>query len=335
VSGLEQILERAKQRPEKIAFPEATEPRTLQAVARLLEERIVEPVLVGPQADVGEACRAQGIDLGALQVEDPRTSPHRDRCIDAAVEAQARPGLLREKVAERLATPLFFAAAMVRAGVAGGTVAGAVHSTADTLRAALRLIRPAPGAKVVSSFFLMGLREPTPAGDEVLAFADCGLVPYPDAEELADIARRTAHSYRLLCAAEPRVALLSFSTHGSAHHKSVKLVVEARELLSRSSPDFTFDGELQLDAALIPEVGNAKAPNSPVAGRANVLIFPNLDAGNIGYKLVERLGGAQAVGPLIQGLSRPANDLSRGCSVDDIVLAAAVTALQAGAQDQR
>jgi phosphate acetyltransferase len=335
VNRLRQIIQRAKQSPAKIAFPEATEPRTLQAAARLLEERIVEPVLVGPQTDVVEACKGQGIDPGSLQIEDPQTSSHRDRCIDAAVEAQARRGLLREKVAERLASPLSFAAAMVRAGVAGGTVAGAIHSTAETLRAALRFIRPAPGAKIVSSFFLMGLREPTPTGDDVLAFADCGLVPYPDAEELAEIARRTADSYRLLCDAEPRVALLSFSTHGSAHHKSVKLVVEARELLGRNAPDFAFDGELQLDAALIPEVGNAKAPTSPVAGRANVLIFPNLDAGNIGYKLVERLGGAQAVGPLVQGLSRPANDLSRGCSVDDIVLAAAVTALQAGSPDQR
>jgi len=163
----------------------------------------------------------------------------------------------------------------------------------------------------------------------VLAFADCGLVPYPDAEELADIACRTARSFRLLCGEDPRVALLSFSTHGSAHHESVELVVEACQLLGQSAPDFAFDGELQLDAALIPEVGRAKAPDSPVAGRANVLIFPNLDAGNIGYKLVERLGGAQAIGPVVQGLSRPANDLSRGCSVDDIVVAAAVTALQA------
>jgi phosphate acetyltransferase len=333
VDVLDGILERAKQRPKRIALPEATDPRILHAAVRLVEDRIVEPVLVGPEGDVVQACRAAGIDPENLHIEDPACSAERERCVDAAVEAQARRGLLRSEIADQLDAPLYFAASMVRAGVVDGTVAGAAHSSADALRAALRLIGPEPGAKIVSSFFLMELREPTPSGDRVLAFADCGLVPYPDAEELADIACRTAQSFRLLCGEEPRVALLSFSTHGSAHHESVELVVEARQLLAQGGPDFAFDGELQLDAALIPEVGGAKAPDSSVAGRANVLIFPNLDAGNIGYKLVERLGGAQAIGPVVQGLARPVNDLSRGCSVDDIVVAAAVTALQAQDRD--
>jgi phosphate acetyltransferase len=290
----------------------------------------VQPVLIGSPARVETSAAAAGVSLRGVAVEDPLGSARRESC-RAAVGEALRDKMRAVELDSLLEDPLYYAAAMVRAGHAEGSVAGARHTTAETLRAALRIIRPAPGCRVVSSFFLMALREPTAAGDELLAFADCGLVPSPTAEELVDIARRTADHFRLLAEREPRVAFLSFSTHASASSASVEKVRRAVELALAAKPDFALDGELQVDAALVPAVARAKAPNSPVAGRANVLIFPDLDAGNIGYKLVERLAGARAIGPILQGLSRPANDLSRGCSEDDVVVAAAITALQSTA----
>lgn len=325
----ERLIERARSSPRRIAFPESTDGRILEAAAILAKDRIARPILVGAEDASREAARRHGVGLDGVTLVDPRASSRRGDYEARLHQRTAPKGMTLEETRRLAAEPLYFADLMVLAGDADGSVAGAVGSTSETLRAALRCLGPAPGVARVSSFFLMEV----PAGGAAGAylFADCGLIPEPDEEDLVAIASQTARSARALLETEPRVAFLSFSTKGSAPEAAAEKIARAAHSFVRTHPEIVSDGELQVDAAIVPAVAVTKAPGSPVAGRANVLVFPSLDAGNIGYKLVQRFADATALGPITQGLARPANDLSRGCSSRDIVLVAAITALQAAA----
>ena len=321
------LKEKAKADKKTIVLPESEDRRTYEAAAKILKEGIANIVLVGTDEDVKK--HGEGLDLTGIQVVDPATSDKTAAYIDKLVELRSKKGMTPEQAKEILLNQyLYYGVMMVKMGDADGMVSGACHSTADTLSPCLQILKTKPGTKLVSAFFLMEVPNCEFGENGTFVFADCGLNQDPNPEELAAIAASSAESFRSLVGAEPKVAFLSHSTKGSAKHALVDKVVEATKIAREQNPDLKLDGEMQLDAASVPSVGEAKAPGSEVAGHANVLIFPNLDAGNIGYKLVQRLAKAEAYGPVTQGIAAPVNDLSRGCSADDIVGVVAITAVQ-------
>lgn len=321
------IKERARSNKKTIVLPETEDRRTYEAAAQILKEGIADLVLVGSEEAVKKG--GEGLDLTGAVVVDPAASDKTQSYIDKLVELRSKKGMTPEQAKEILLNNyLYYGVMMVKMGDADGMVSGACHSTADTLRPCLQILKTKPGTKLVSSFFLMVVPNCEYGADGTFVFSDCGLVQDPNAEELASIAASSAESFRQLVGKEPIVAMLSHSSMGSAKHALVDKVAEATRIAKEENPGLKLDGELQLDAAIVPSVGSSKAPNSDVAGKANVLIFPNLDAGNIGYKLTQRLAKAEAYGPVTQGIAKPVNDLSRGCSAEDIVGVVAITAVQ-------
>lgn len=324
---LDRICAAARQHPARIVLPEGEDARVIGAALRALHDGIAKPVLIGDVEAIGAAIRSRGDTAEGLDIIDPAGAARAGAYAATYRQLRARRGVDMDAACKAMLEPLVFAAMMVREGDADGTIGGAVHSSADTIRVAFQVIGAAPGVDTVSSFFLMVPRD----GGAPLMFADCALVIDPDAAQLSQIALSTAASFRAFGEESPRVAMLSFSTLGSANHPRARTVAEATALVREDEPGLIVDGEIQFDAATVPSVATAKAPGSPLEGAANVFVFPNLEAGNIGYKIAQRIGGMTAIGPILQGLAKPANDLSRGCSEDDVYNLIAVTVMQANA----
>ena len=324
------IVKRAQANIQRIVLPEGTEERTLRAADRLLEDKVADIILIGNPLEIkylSEKYELSHIDKSTLI--DPLDHPKKVIYTNLLYDLRKNKGMTLDQAGTLVENPLYLSCLMIKNGDADGEIAGAQNTTTDVLRPALQIIKTCPGISVVSGAFLMFVKDHSYGSDGILVFADCAVMPNPTAKELAEIAVATAQTTRALVGIEPKVSMLSFSTKGSAKHELVDKVVEATRIAKEMAPDLLIDGELQADAALISSVGKSKATGSPVAGKANVLIFPNLESGNIAYKLVQRLGNADAVGPILQGMAHPVNDLSRGCSVDDIYKMVAVSANQA------
>ena len=331
---LQQMLKRAQENPQRIVLPEGDEPRTLEAANLLLKDKVAKLILIGDPAVIRQMAQEKNYEYilseeSELTIMDPLTDPKMPKYANLLFELRKAKGMTLEQATEKVKDPLYLGCLMIKNGDADGELAGARGTTADTIRPAFQILKTRPGVHIVSGAFLMFTPATQLGEGGFLVFADCAVNPCPNAQELAEIAVTTAETAKALGGIEPRVAMLSFSSKGSAKHELVDKVVEATRIAHEMAPDLALDGELQLDAALVESVGKQKAPGSAVAGKANVLVFPDLQAGNIGYKLVERFSGADAVGPILQGIAAPVNDLSRGCKVQDIVQMVIITANQA------
>ena len=328
---IEQIKERARKDIKTIVLPEATDIRILKATEKVLKEKYAKIILVGNEEEIQKQAKTNNISIEGAKIVDPEKSDLYDKYVDLLYNLRKEKGMTIEKAKELVLNPVYFGMLMLKDEEAkvDGLVSGAVHSTSDTLRPALQILKTAPNTKLVSAFFVMVVPDCKYGKDGVFIFADSGLNENPNPDQLSEIAVSSAKSFKQLIGKEPKVAMLSYSTYGSAHSELTEKMIEATKITKEKAPDLLVDGELQLDAAIIPEIAESKAKGSPLKGEANILIFPNLDAGNIGYKLVQRLAKAEAYGPLCQGIAKPVNDLSRGCNSDDIAGVVAITAVQA------
>ena len=326
---IEKLKEKAKKDIKTIILPESEDVRVLKAASKVMEEGFAKIILIGDEDETLKRANENSINLDGIKIINPKTSEKFEEYANSFYELRKAKGMTLDKARETLIEPIYFGMMMVKQGDSDGLVSGACHSTANTLRPALQILKTAPGTKLVSAFFAMVVPNCEYGENGVFIFGDSGLVENPTAEELSEIAISSSKSFHQLTGADPKVAMLSYSTYGSAHSELTEKVIEATKLLKEKEPNLICDGELQLDAAIVPEVANSKAPGSPVQGKANTLIFPDLNAGNIGYKLVQRLAKAEAYGPLCQGIAKPVNDLSRGCNSDDIVGVVAITCVQA------